>query len=132
MSFLWNALLFSIIFRIFAIIMKEISELNDLSIAMKVTKVRTKQGDFCTPVSTLLEAAVSRMQQAKTKAAAEVVERNAMVGRLMEEEGRHRIALPRCPLLVYQRRRAYYPAAQQPVSGAAARRTAAFRPFRSL
>ena len=51
MSFLWNALLFSIIFRIFAIIMKEISELNDLSIAMKVTKVRTKQGDTCSSSS---------------------------------------------------------------------------------
>ena len=68
---------------------------------MKITKVRTKKGDFCAPVSTSLEAVVSRMQQAKTKDVAEVVERNAIVGRLMEEEGRHRYLLEGADALPY-------------------------------
>ena len=71
---------------------------------MKITKIKTKYGEFGTPVSTELEAVVERMRSEDTKADAERIRNVALQSRLMMQEGAPRYLLrdaDRLPYLVF-------------------------------
>ena len=54
---------------------------------MRISKIKTKVGELCTPVSTELSAVVERMRSGNNKEAAERIATSARLSRLMEEEG---------------------------------------------
>ena len=54
---------------------------------MKITKVRTQLGEQHMPVSVELDDVVARMRSKTTKAAAETIAANALLGRLVTEKG---------------------------------------------
>lgn len=54
---------------------------------MKITKIKTRMGEFGAPVSTELEAIVERMRSEETKDAAEKIGRVALLSRLAMKEG---------------------------------------------
>ena len=71
---------------------------------MKITKIKTKYGEFGTPVSTELETIVERMRSEDTKADAERIRNVALQSRLMMQEGAPRYLLgdaDRLPYLVF-------------------------------
>ena len=68
---------------------------------MKITKIRTKLGEFQTPVTTDLDLVVARMRSAETKKAADLIAHNAMASRLAMQEGMPRYHLEATNLLPY-------------------------------
>lgn len=54
---------------------------------MRISKIKTKVGELCTPVSAELSAVVERMRSGNNKEAAERIATSARLSRLMEEEG---------------------------------------------
>ena len=68
-------------FRIFACHLEKHKE------QMKITKIRTKLGEFQTPVTTDLDLVVARMRSEETKKAADLIAHNAMASRLAMQEG---------------------------------------------
>ena len=68
---------------------------------MKITKVKTKLGEFCSPISTELDAIVERMRSEDTKEAAERIRMVAMQSRLMMEKGAARYLLKDADRLPY-------------------------------
>ena len=54
---------------------------------MKITKVKTKIGEFGTPVSTEISAVVEQIRSEKTKAAAIRIASIALRSRLMMQQG---------------------------------------------
>ena len=72
--------------------------------SMKITKIKTKLGEFCAPVTTDLDAIVDRMRSSKTKNAADIVARIALQSRLMMQKGMPRYLIKetdRLPYLVF-------------------------------
>ena len=68
---------------------------------MKITKIRTKLGEFQTPVTTDLDLVVARMRSEETKKAADLIAHNAMASRLAMQEGMPRYQLEATNLLPY-------------------------------
>ena len=68
---------------------------------MKITKIRTKLGEFQTPVTTDLDLVVARMRSEETKKAADLIAHNAMASRLAMQEGMPRYHLEATNLLPY-------------------------------
>ena len=68
---------------------------------MKITKIRTKLGEFQTPVTTDLNLVVARMRSEETKKAADLIAHNAMASRLAMQEGMPRYHLEATNLLPY-------------------------------
>ncbi|MBQ9650155.1 MAG: hypothetical protein IJV25_07000 [Prevotella sp.] len=71
---------------------------------MKITKIKTKLGEFGTPVSTELETVVERMRSEDTKEAATRIRNSALQSRLMMEKGAPRYMLTdsdRLPYLLF-------------------------------
>ena len=71
---------------------------------MKITKVKTRLGEFGSPVSTELDAIVERMRSEDTKADVERIRGVALHSRLMMEEGAPRFLLKdtdRLPYLLF-------------------------------
>ena len=68
---------------------------------MKITKIKTKIGEFGSPVSTELEAIVERMRSKDTKAAADRIRHVAMQSRLLMEKGQGRFLLKDADRLPY-------------------------------
>ena len=71
---------------------------------MKITKIKTKLGEFGAPVTTDLDAIVDRMRSSKTKNAADIVARIALQSRLMMQKGMPRYLIKetdRLPYLVF-------------------------------
>lgn len=68
---------------------------------MKITKIRTKLGEFQTPVTTDLDLVVARMLSEETKKAADLIAHNAMASRLAMQEGMPRYHLEATNLLPY-------------------------------
>jgi hypothetical protein len=68
---------------------------------MKITKVKTKYGEFGSPVSTELEAIIERMRSDETRAAAERIRNVAMQSRLTIENGAPRYILEDADRLPY-------------------------------
>ena len=54
---------------------------------MKITKVNTTAGQFRSPISTELSTVIERMQEPKTKEAADRIASIAMQSRLLMEQG---------------------------------------------
>ena len=54
---------------------------------MKITKIKTKVGEFQSPVSTELKLMVERMRSKETKKVVDIIARNAMVSRLAMQDG---------------------------------------------
>ena len=82
-------------FRIFACHLEKHKE------QMKITKIRTKLGEFQTPVTTDLDLVVARMRSEETKKAADLIAHNAMASRLAMQEGMPRYHLEATNLLPY-------------------------------
>ena len=71
---------------------------------MKITKVKTKIGEFGTPVSTEISAVVEQIRSEKTKAAASRIASIALQSRLMMQQGAPRYYLndkDRLPYLIF-------------------------------
>ena len=68
---------------------------------MKITKIRTKLGEFQTPVTTDIDLVVARMRSEETKKAADLIAHNAMASRLAMQEGMPRYHLEATNLLPY-------------------------------
>ena len=68
---------------------------------MKITKIKTKYGEFGSPVSTELEAVVERMRSDDTRASAERIRNVAMQSRLTIENGAPRYILEDADRLPY-------------------------------
>ena len=71
---------------------------------MKITKIKTRYGEFGSPVSTELDVIVERMRSEDTKADAERIRSMALQSRLMMEEGAPRFLLKdtdRLPYLLF-------------------------------
>ena len=68
---------------------------------MKITKIRTKLGEFQTPVTTDIALVVARMRSEETKKAADLIAHNAMASRLAMQEGMPRYHLEATNLLPY-------------------------------
>ncbi|MCR5365025.1 MAG: hypothetical protein K6E67_02615 [Prevotella sp.] len=68
---------------------------------MKITKLKTKYGEFGKPVSTELEAVVERMRSEDTKAAADKIRMVALHSRLAMQEGMPRYFLEENDRLAY-------------------------------
>ena len=71
---------------------------------MKITKIKTKYGEFGSPVSTEFEAIVVRMRSADTKAVADRIRAVALQSRLLMEKGTPRYILEdvdRLPYLLF-------------------------------
>ena len=68
---------------------------------MKITKIKTKMGEFQSPVSTELELVVERMRQEETKKVVDVIARNAMASRLAMQEDMPRYHIDATNLLPY-------------------------------
>ena len=68
---------------------------------MKITKIKTKYGEFGSPVTTGLEAIVERMRSENTKADAERVRNIALQSRMMMEKGAARFLLKDADRLPY-------------------------------
>ena len=71
---------------------------------MKITKIKTKIGEFGTPVSTEISAVVEQIRSEKTKAAATRIASIALRSRLMMQQGAPRYYLndkDRLPYLIF-------------------------------
>ena len=71
---------------------------------MKITKIKTKAGEFGTPVSTELSAIVERMRSKETKEVADRIANIALHSRLMMQQGGPRLLLEdaeRLPYLIF-------------------------------
>ena len=71
---------------------------------MKITKLKTRYGEFGSPVSTDLETIIERMRSEDSKAATETIRRAALQLRLMMEQGMPRYQLEdtdRLPYLLF-------------------------------
>ena len=68
---------------------------------MKITKIKTKLGEFGSPVSTELEAVLERMRSVDTKAVAERIRTVALQSRLSMEKGMPRYVLEDADRLPY-------------------------------
>jgi len=71
---------------------------------MKITKIRTKGGEFCTPFSTELGAVVERMRSDDIKAEADIVAKGCLHSRLAMAQGMPRyylINLDKLPYLMF-------------------------------
>ena len=68
---------------------------------MKITKLKTKYGEFGRPVSTGLDAVVERMRSDDTKTAADIIRKIALHMRLMEEKGMPRYIMEDADRLPY-------------------------------
>ena len=71
---------------------------------MKITKIKTKYGEFGSPVSTELDAIVERMRSETIKSDAERIQNVALQSRLMMEQGAPRYMLrdaDRLPYLLF-------------------------------
>ena len=71
---------------------------------MKITKIRTKAGEFQAPVSTELDAIVERMRSKDIKETANRITKIALQSRLMIQQGGPRILLEdteRLPYLIF-------------------------------
>ena len=65
---------------------QRINHFNNIT-TMKITRIKTEMGAFCTPVSTELDTIVERMRSEKTKKDAEIIASMAMQLRLMAAQG---------------------------------------------
>lgn len=68
---------------------------------MKITKIKTKYGEFGSPVSTDLDAVVERMRSEETKAAGDKIRHVALHMRLMTEKGMPRYTMEDADRLPY-------------------------------
>ena len=71
---------------------------------MKITKIRTKGGEFRSPVSTELDAVIERMRSDETKAAADLIAKGCLYSRLAMKQGMPRyylIDVDRLPFLLF-------------------------------
>ena len=71
---------------------------------MKITKIKTKTGEFGAPVSTELSAIVERMRSKETKEAADRIANIALRSRLMIQQGGPHLLLEdteRLPYLIF-------------------------------
>ena len=69
--------------------------------SMKITKIKTRLGEFGAPVTTELDAIVERMRSPKTKEAADAIARITLHSRLMMEKGMPRYFIRETDLLPY-------------------------------
>ena len=97
-------MVYSIIFRNFAIIEHEVAQhiiIHTNRRYMKITKIKTLTGELGAPVSTEISAIIEQMQSPKTKEAAARIAAVALQQRLAMQQGAPRYHLEDCDRLPY-------------------------------
>ena len=69
--------------------------------SMKITKIKTRLGEFGAPVTTELDGIVERMRSTKTKEAADPIARVTLHSRLMMQKGMPRYFVQETDSLPY-------------------------------